>query len=126
MPVDPTTDAHTSLERAAVEPDSLARWIEIGRHALRLVHPAELRPLWDVLTELRTLIVYEHWLSTGKNSTRTAADLDTSRRTVRRAVQARVRAPDTEGDARCPRVSAIPRRTPDADLRPALPRRRLP
>ena len=100
MPAEPKTDAQAILERPTVnQTESLARWIELGRDALRVARPAKLRSLQEILAELRSLVVYEHWLSTGQNTTRTAADLGTSRRSVRMAIQARVRAPDTEEDA---------------------------
>lgn len=98
MPVDPTTDEQATLATpTANQSDSFARWVEIGRHALRLERPAQLRRLREITAELRTLIIYEHWLATGQNATRTAADLGIHRRSVGTAILARFRAPDGEG-----------------------------
>jgi hypothetical protein len=99
MPVDPTTDEQAALATpTAKQSDSFARYVEIGRHALRLERPPQLRRLREIVAELKTLIIYEHWLATGQNATRTAADLGIHRRSVGTAIQARFRAPDGEGE----------------------------
>lgn len=100
MPVEPTPDEQATLDTPTVnQSDSFARWVEIGRHALRLERPARLRQLRDIAAELKTLIIYEHWLATGQNATRAAADLGIHRRSVGKAIAARFRAPDGEGES---------------------------
>ena len=70
-----------------------ARWTRLGEHALLLERPPSIRPLREILAEAEALVIYEHWIANGKNTTKTAEALRVSRRRVRKALAAREQAP---------------------------------
>lgn len=75
-------------EPTETELQTLAKWYRLGRWALGLEPPVERRKLREIMSECASLVIIETWLANGRNRTRTAQDLNVSRRVVRNAVNA--------------------------------------
>lgn len=75
---------------------SYDRWVELGQTALQGRRSAAFT-LDEVLKECAALIIYEHWIANGRNSTKTAEVLGIGRKRVKRVMKAWRPAQGSEG-----------------------------